>query len=87
MASVFLYDGMSLSWITLLAGIGGVLLAFLTGMPAMVRTRFATPTIGREWMIGEMGEAVIGRRPGGHRRGAGRHVAGPHQPGHADRRR
>ena len=54
-ASVFLYDGLSLSWITLLAGIGGVLLAFLTGMPAMVRTRFATPTIGREWMIGEMG--------------------------------
>ena len=57
-ASVFLYDGLSLSWITLLAGIGGVLLAFLAGMPAMVRTRFATPTIGREWMIGEMG-----RRP------------------------
>ena len=27
-----------------------------SGMPAMIRTRFATPTIGREWMIGEMGE-------------------------------
>jgi membrane-bound serine protease (ClpP class) len=64
-ASVFLYDGMSLSWITLLAGIGGVLLAFLTGMPAMVRTRFATPTIGREWMIGEMGRAVTGVDPEG----------------------
>jgi membrane-bound serine protease (ClpP class) len=32
--------------------------ALVTGMPAMVRTRFATPTIGREWMIGEMGEAM-----------------------------
>jgi membrane-bound serine protease (ClpP class) len=64
-ASVFLYDGMALSWITLLAGIGGVLLAFLTGMPAMVRTRFATPTIGREWMIGELGRAVTAVSPEG----------------------
>ena len=64
-ASVFLYDGMAVSWITLLAGIGGVLLAFLTGMPAMVRTRFATPTIGREWMIGEMGQAVAAVAPEG----------------------
>jgi len=64
-ASVFLYDGLSLSWVTLLAGIGGVLLAFLAGMPAMVRTRFATPTIGREWMIGEVGEAVAAVDPDG----------------------
>ena len=45
--------------------IGGVLLAFLAGMPSMVRTRFATPTIGREWMIGEMGEAVVAVDPDG----------------------
>jgi membrane-bound serine protease (ClpP class) len=64
-ASLFLYDGMYVSWVTLLAGIGGVLLAFLTGMPAMVRTRFATPTIGREWMIGEPGEAVVAVDPEG----------------------
>jgi membrane-bound serine protease (ClpP class) len=24
----------------------------------MVRTRFSTPTIGREWMVGELGRAV-----------------------------
>ena len=54
-----------MSWITLLAGIGGVLLAFLAGMPSMVRTRFATPTIGREWMIGEVGEAVVAVDPEG----------------------
>ena len=29
----------------------------------MVRARFATPTIGRDWMVGELGEAVGGRRP------------------------
>jgi membrane-bound serine protease (ClpP class) len=55
--SFALYDGMSLSWITLLVGIVGVCLGMITGMPAMVRTRFSTPTIGREWMIGEMGVA------------------------------
>jgi len=63
--SFFLYDGLSLSWITLLAGIAGVLLAMLTGMPAIVRTRFATPTIGRDWMIGETGEAVERVAPDG----------------------
>ncbi|MFL6204410.1 MAG: NfeD family protein [Acidimicrobiales bacterium] len=55
--SVLLYDGLSLSWITLLVAIGGVALAMVGGMPAMVRTRFSTPTIGREWMVGEIGTA------------------------------
>jgi membrane-bound serine protease (ClpP class) len=64
-ASVFLYHGLSVSWITLLVGIGIVLVSFLTGMPSMVRTRFATPTIGREWMIGEAGEAVVAVNPEG----------------------
>jgi membrane-bound serine protease (ClpP class) len=63
--SVFLYRGLSVSWITLLVGIGIVLIAFLTGMPSMVRTRFAIPTIGREWMIGEPGEAVVAVNPEG----------------------
>ena len=63
--SLMLYDGLSLSWITLLVGIAGVLLAMLAGMPTMIRTRFATPTIGREWMIGEMGEATADVDPDG----------------------
>jgi membrane-bound serine protease (ClpP class) len=46
------------SWLALLAGIGGVALTFIVGMPSMVRTRFATPTIGREWLIGREGTAV-----------------------------
>jgi membrane-bound serine protease (ClpP class) len=34
-------------------------------MPSMVRTRFSTPTIGREWMVGEMGRAVTAVSPDG----------------------
>jgi len=56
--SLWLFDGFSISWITLVAGIGGVTLAMTSGMPSMVRSRFGTPTIGREWMIGEMGVAA-----------------------------
>ncbi len=63
--SFTVYDGYSLSWITLLVGIVGVVLAFVGGMPSMVRTRFSTPTIGREWMIGEMGRAVTAVDPDG----------------------
>jgi membrane-bound serine protease (ClpP class) len=55
--SLYLYEAMPISWVTLVAGIGGIALAMVAGMPAMVRTRFGTPTIGREWMIGEMGMA------------------------------
>jgi membrane-bound serine protease (ClpP class) len=52
-------------WITLLAGVGGIMLAFIVGMPSMVRTRFATPTIGREWMIGKLGRAAGDISPDG----------------------
>ncbi len=45
-------------WISLIAGIGGIVLTFVVGMPSMTRTRFATPTVGREWMIGAEGLAV-----------------------------
>jgi len=63
--SVALFSDGPPSWITLLAGIVGTLLAMLGGMPAMVRTRFSTPTIGRDWMIGETGVAVAAVDPDG----------------------
>jgi membrane-bound serine protease (ClpP class) len=63
--SFSLYDGLSLSWITLLVGIVGMLIFVIGAMPAMVRTRFSTPTIGRGWMIGEEGEAVTSVDPEG----------------------
>ena len=53
------------SWIVLIAGVGGMMLTFIVGMPSMVRTRFATPTIGREWMIGEEGTVVQDVDPDG----------------------
>ena len=55
--SMFLYEGMSISWITLLVGIVGVALSMISGMPSMIRTRFGTPTIGREWMVGKLAVA------------------------------
>jgi membrane-bound serine protease (ClpP class) len=63
--SVTLYDGLSLSWVTLLVAIVGISLAMLGGMPAMVRVRFSTPTIGREWMVGEVGTARTKVSPDG----------------------
>ena len=65
LGSFTLYDGVSLSWITLGFAIVSVVLAFVAGMPSMVRTRFSTPTIGREWMIGEVGRAVSAVDPDG----------------------
>lgn len=53
------------SWLALVAGIGGIALTFIVGMPSMVRTRFATPTIGREWMIGQEGNAIEAVDPEG----------------------
>ncbi|MEO6570974.1 MAG: NfeD family protein [Ilumatobacteraceae bacterium] len=53
------------SWLSLLAGVGGVILTFIVGMPSMTRSRFATPTVGREWMIGAEGVAVEAIDPDG----------------------
>ena len=69
-ASLMLYqpiDGstMRMSWLTLVCGIAMMALAFIVGMPSMVRTRFATPTIGREWMIGMEGIAQSDISPEG----------------------
>jgi len=63
--SFAIYDGFSLSWVTLLVAFVGLALTFLAGMPSMVRTRFSTPTIGREWMVGELGRAVTAVDPDG----------------------
>jgi membrane-bound serine protease (ClpP class) len=55
--SLLLYDGIPQPWVAFVAAIVGVLLFFVGALPAVVRSRFSTPTIGREWMIGELGEA------------------------------
>ena len=64
--SLVLYEGdVSLSWITLLVSFLGMAFAMVSGMPAMVRSRFSTPTIGREWMVGEEGTARTAVAPEG----------------------
>lgn len=72
-----------LGWLTLLVGIGGLMLTYIVGMPSMVRTRFATPTIGREWMIGQLGTAVGDVSPKGsspsRAPGGGRGPTAPHR--------
>jgi membrane-bound serine protease (ClpP class) len=65
LGSLFLYDGVSASWITILLTLVGITLAMVAGMPTMVRSRFSTPTIGRDWMIGEMGTARTDIAPDG----------------------
>ena len=58
-------NDLRLGWVTLIVAVGGVMLTFIVGMPSMVRTRFATPTIGREWMIGSEGSASTSIDPEG----------------------
>ncbi len=58
-------ETLRLSWLTLVAGVASMTLAFVVGMPSMVRTRFATPTIGREWLVGAEGTAATDIDPEG----------------------
>jgi len=60
-----LYDGLTISWVTIIFGFVAAALYAYTGMPSMVRTRFSSPTIGRSWMIGELGQAITELKPDG----------------------
>jgi len=63
--SIFLFDGVGLPWFALLVGVLGMAVAMVSGMPAMVRARFGTPTIGREHLIGKLGRATSAIEPDG----------------------
>jgi membrane-bound serine protease (ClpP class) len=66
--SIWLYGGSSRldpKWWVLVLVIGGTILFMLSGMTAMVRARFSTPTIGREELVGEMGRAEADVDPDG----------------------
>ena len=47
------------------AAVTGTFLFMVAGMPAVVRARFSTPTIGRESMVGELGQALTDVSPEG----------------------
>jgi membrane-bound serine protease (ClpP class) len=66
--SRFLFDGsprLDPPWWTIALVIVGTVAFFVGGLPAMLRTRFSTPTIGREGIIGEMGTAEVDVHPDG----------------------
>lgn len=63
--SWFLFDGADLPWLSLVVGAGGLAVAMVSGMPAMIRSRFGTPTIGREWIIGAEGVVIESVSPDG----------------------
>ena len=63
--SLRLYDGFSVPWVAMAVVIAGTALFMVGGMPVMIRTRFSTPTIGRESMVGEPGTAVTDVAPEG----------------------
>jgi membrane-bound serine protease (ClpP class) len=60
-----LYDGVALPLVTSVLTLLGVALFMLAAMPSVVRARFSTPTIGRESMVGELGEATVAMHPEG----------------------
>jgi membrane-bound serine protease (ClpP class) len=66
--SLFLYGGSSnldVPWWLLVIMIVGTVGFMVGAMPVAVRSRFSTPTIGREGLIGEMGEAAVDVAPDG----------------------
>lgn len=58
-------DDLALSWLTIVLVVGGGVMLMVAGMASMLRARFSTPTIGRESMVGRMGEATTGISPEG----------------------
>jgi membrane-bound serine protease (ClpP class) len=60
-----LFDGVPLPLVTAVLTLLGAFLFMLAAMPSVVRARFSTPTIGRESIVGEVGEATAPLGPEG----------------------
>ena len=63
--SLTLFEGLRIPLVTMGLVIASTLVFVISGLPSVVRTRFSTPTIGREAMIGEMGIALADVSPDG----------------------
>ncbi|MDP9389372.1 MAG: hypothetical protein M3Q48_16005, partial [Actinomycetota bacterium] len=64
--TVRLYEGgLAPSPVVMLTVVAGTALLMVAGLPAMLRSRFSTPTIGRESMVGELGAALASVNPEG----------------------
>ncbi len=60
-----LYRGVSLSWVTVLSAVVLLLVVYLRGMPAMVRSRFSAVALTRDWLVGEEGTVTAEVAPAG----------------------
>ena len=56
---------LSPSWWTILIVVALAILLYATAIPAFIRSRFSTPTVGREAMVGEIGTAEVAVAPDG----------------------
>jgi len=65
LGSLTMFDGHRPGWLALLLVTVSALLAVLFGIPSTVRTRFSTPTIGREDLVGALGTATTAIDPEG----------------------
>ncbi len=66
--SVTLYGGSSRldpAWWSIVIVCGTTAIFMVGGMTAMIRSRFATPTVGRQGLVGEMGTAEVDVAPDG----------------------
>ncbi|HEY7437969.1 MAG TPA: NfeD family protein [Acidimicrobiia bacterium] len=66
--SMFLYGGSSkldVRWWELVLVVGLTILFMIWAMPVAVRSRFSTPTVGREGLVGAEGEAAVDVDPDG----------------------
>ena len=63
--SLLLYDDQRVPLHIAALALVGIVLFMVSAMPSVVRTRFSTPTIGRESMIGEHGRALSAVDPDG----------------------
>ena len=66
--TLFLYGGsprLDVYWWVVLIMVVLTVAFFVTAMPVAVRSRFSTPTIGREEFVGETGEAAVEIAPDG----------------------
>jgi membrane-bound serine protease (ClpP class) len=60
-----LFRGVTLSWVTILSAVVLLLVVYLRGMPAMVRSRFSAVAIGRQFLVGEQGTVTRDLSPEG----------------------
>ncbi len=65
-SSIFLFgEGIRVATFTLFVVFVSTLIYIYSAMPAMVRARFSTPTIGRSWMVGKSAVALTDLDPEG----------------------